>query len=67
MTKEVISLEYGTPVQFFPVDGQTKLFEHLKGLYKDEEGFMHIDEKALDNQKKCIIVNIKKDVGISNE
>lgn len=62
----VISLEYGTPVQFFPVDGRAKLFEHLNGLYKDPDGFLHIDEKALDNQKKNIIANIKKDVGIIN-
>ena len=63
----VISLEYGTPVQFFPVDGRAKLFEHLNGLYKDNDGFLHIDEKELDNQKDNVIKKIQESIGIGNE
>jgi hypothetical protein len=60
----VISLEYGTPVQFMPVDGRAKLFDHLEGLTKDENGFLHLDELKLENQKNEIISKIKRNINI---
>lgn len=60
----IISLEYGTPVQFYPVDGRAKLFDHLEGLSKDKNDFLYSDELKLENQKKEIVSKIKKNIGV---
>lgn len=61
----VISLQYGTPVQFFPVDGRANLFDSLVGISKTSDGYLHLDINKLEKQKRELIHEIRN--SINNE
>ena len=50
----IISLLYGVPVKYFPIDQRSDAFESLSFIQKDNDGFMSIDQLALEKQKKMV-------------
>jgi len=56
------ALQYGIPVKYYYFDQRSNAFDSLNCLKTDENGFMTIDEKKLENQKNDLIQSIKKTV-----
>lgn len=55
----VTALQYGIPVKFFPTDGRAQLFDSIKDLKKDAEGFLTVDALSLAKQKEQLIAQVK--------
>lgn len=60
----LISLLYGTPVKYYFFDNRCKAFEAIKGLYKDEQGFLYVAADSLKKQKEKIVQDIKIGLGV---
>lgn len=50
----ITSLVYGTPVKYYRIDNRRNAFESLSYIHKDEDGFLYVDKKLLDMEKRQI-------------
>lgn len=58
----IVSVMYGTPVKFSPVDKRKYALDALEDLKVDEKGFLSIAEASLEKQKEDVIKEIKRNL-----
>ena len=54
----ILSLQYAVPVKYYYIDKRSSAFRSVTGLVEDRDGFMHVDEDTLEQQKKALENNI---------